>query len=797
MPPVKRGQGQQDFKPCTKCCLEEQVGPGTPHYKLLISVPTADFGVIQLPSACLHIVNAKKLEEHQRTPGCGFNLGQAILAVAIKLNKAGELPLEEGHITVRTMAQLRAIGPGFGRALARCTGNTLKQLSAPAVERSATFLKSVFAIAFVVLKLPVPEGASAGLSTCVGYCLKSFLRGFGSRWLIGMDVAMAKAYAEDKRQHLGVSVEQLHLADAKVQMITGLIQVQVAELEERLNGHDGELDAINVRLTALETEHRSAVSNTVNAQIIQGAVRRRSSTGSVSRLSSDSVSTCMASGRMSTEHADLRPQPRSSGTQREPMPHVVDGDSVVELSFQSMDADLDETSTPQSKPRHDPMADLTNIASSSAPPPPAKYHTPPCSATAGVSTAIPVLSDVDKVPLQTLRLLRLPLQGESWPSMAATVRLRTSSLDWGIDFSTLVGKGTFGQVFIAVPGVRGTLDQLPSMIVAASNGLAVAKVIPDASIFQRELHALQQLADLSCTASGHELVTHYIDSYEPATGACLLSPVLFIEYGAFGTLEEAVASATTRPKYVIKLITLQVAEGLTYMHGKNVAHHDLKAANVLLTQPYGRIVEVAQQASQTRLCSSDDMTRARHAAFLATPCFKLCDFSVAVVGAEASNCHSGAGTVGTMAPEVLGAVPYDARRVDTWSLGALVHQLLTGKLPFVSPVAPQANTTDDHNDPEAPFVENLAALAELMPPPARFYQAPQYPHQLAADGHPALPLTRGTNGDIYILSGLLKIQPSLRLLIAAQRMRLSEWDVTLPSPMLVTPSTPATPDYWG
>ena len=104
---------------------------------------------------------------------------------------------------------------------------------------------------------------------------------------------------------------------------------------------------------------------------------------------------------------------------------------------------------------------------------------------------------------------------------------------------------------------------------------------------------------------------------------------------------------------------MQIADAVAHAHGRSIVHRDLKSSNIMIA-PDGRV--------------------------------KLLDFGLAVRSADADARELDttssrempweAGTVPYMAPELLRGRPAD-RRSDVWALGVLVHEMLTGRRPFV------------------------------------------------------------------------------------------------------------------
>ena len=102
----------------------------------------------------------------------------------------------------------------------------------------------------------------------------------------------------------------------------------------------------------------------------------------------------------------------------------------------------------------------------------------------------------------------------------------------------------------------------------------------------------------------------------------------------------------------IRIYMKQLIDALIYIHSMNMAHHDLKPANIFI-DCYNRV--------------------------------KLADFGL--VQLVNDNYHplseSYSGSVPYMAPEIFEKKPYDPFKADVWAFGVTLFQFVTGRLPFV------------------------------------------------------------------------------------------------------------------
>lgn len=132
---------------------------------------------------------------------------------------------------------------------------------------------------------------------------------------------------------------------------------------------------------------------------------------------------------------------------------------------------------------------------------------------------------------------------------------------------------------------------------------------------------------------------------------------LIMEYCPGGDLSAFIKSRRTIPEKYVRRFVQQIACALMHLHLKGIAHMDLKPQNILLTSTNN-------------------------------PSLKLADFGFAQYMRDNKQARSLRGSPLYMAPEILKCKVYD-RKVDLWSVGVILYEVIFGYAPFVS------NTLDE------------------------------------------------------------------------------------------------------
>ncbi len=130
-------------------------------------------------------------------------------------------------------------------------------------------------------------------------------------------------------------------------------------------------------------------------------------------------------------------------------------------------------------------------------------------------------------------------------------------------------------------------------------------------------------------------------------------PYLITEYAPGGSLRVLLNRYRSRPVPQEKSLTIldQVGQALSYTHGLNILHHDVKPENILFKEN-GEAV--------------------------------LGDFGLATYRQPPGTwqAHAAMGTISYMAPEQFEG--YISRRSEQYSLGCIAYELFTGRKPFLA-----------------------------------------------------------------------------------------------------------------
>lgn len=143
-------------------------------------------------------------------------------------------------------------------------------------------------------------------------------------------------------------------------------------------------------------------------------------------------------------------------------------------------------------------------------------------------------------------------------------------------------------------------------------------------------------------------------------GACKKPPVFCIitEYLAGGSLRKYLHHQEPHsvPLELVLKLSLDIARGMQYLHSQGIIHRDLKSENLLL---------------------GEDM------------CVKVADFGISCLESQTDSARAFTGTYRWMAPEMI-KEKHHTKKVDVYSFGIVLWELLTGLIPFDNMTPEQA-----------------------------------------------------------------------------------------------------------
>ncbi|CAD8053074.1 unnamed protein product [Paramecium sonneborni] len=192
--------------------------------------------------------------------------------------------------------------------------------------------------------------------------------------------------------------------------------------------------------------------------------------------------------------------------------------------------------------------------------------------------------------------------------------------------NSLLGQGAFAQVFL---GVKKSNNQKVAVKISNRN-LAIS---------QQEKMILEQLSQ-----NRHQNVVQLLDIFDQTEALFIVQ-----EYCQGGTLYEMMITKTFSEEQIVN-IALQVAQGIAFLHSKNIVHRDIKPENILR--------QFDEQGMEV---------------------YKITDFGLSSLKLDRMTTTK-VGTAYYVAPEILDKQQYD-KSVDIWAFGLIVDELLH-KTPF-------------------------------------------------------------------------------------------------------------------
>ncbi len=238
-----------------------------------------------------------------------------------------------------------------------------------------------------------------------------------------------------------------------------------------------------------------------------------------------------------------------------------------------------------------------------------------------------------------------------------------------------LGKGTFGTVY--------------NVIDTRYNVTCVAKSISKKYINDRGLG--EQIRNEMTIHKNlkHKNIVRYLDQFSNMSDIFII-----LEKCNSETLEKLCENYMKIFKKQISLriaqhFLIQVAEAVSFMHSKGIAHRDLKLENIMLK--FEDEVPLDQDNTTGYFYYNNEFTQSpeKFEELMLTSVVKIIDLGFAKQLDSKGCAKSFLGTPAYLAPEILKKKSSDytpdfaySSKVDTWAIGVLALQMITGDVPI-------------------------------------------------------------------------------------------------------------------
>lgn len=225
---------------------------------------------------------------------------------------------------------------------------------------------------------------------------------------------------------------------------------------------------------------------------------------------------------------------------------------------------------------------------------------------------------------------------------------------------SLLGKGSFAEVYLCLyNGKLYAIKCIDRERIEANHQFM--------TMLEREKEILEKLSTFNCP---------YLATLYPSSKFGLADSddtiYLIFDYYNGGDIQSLLKFNKPIPEEIVQHFTKQLVEGLFLLHSNNIIHRDLKPANIM--------IHYENESNKGNYMMST---------------LKISDFGFARELDDDGFATSILGTPYYMDPKIFtnyaNGNKYDYeeplyydQKVDVWSLGAMVFQMLTGKLPFTS-----------------------------------------------------------------------------------------------------------------
>ncbi|CCK69019.1 mitogen-activated protein kinase kinase kinase STE11 KNAG_0B05880 [Huiozyma naganishii CBS 8797] len=246
----------------------------------------------------------------------------------------------------------------------------------------------------------------------------------------------------------------------------------------------------------------------------------------------------------------------------------------------------------------------------------------------------------------------------------------------------MIGSGSFGSVYLGMNAQTGELMAVkqvgitpppPGDTKATGGDSALDSTKKQTAdkkqshVYRKMVEALEHEMTLLKELHHENIVTYYGSSQESG------NLNIFLEYVAGGSVSSMLNNYGPFEESLITNFTRQILIGVSYLHGKNIIHRDIKGANILIDiKGCVKITDFGISKKLSPLSKAKQGLPAGGAA---------AQGELAQNGSTSDKRTSLQGSVFWMAPEVVKQTA-TTEKADIWSTGCVVIEMFTGKHPF-------------------------------------------------------------------------------------------------------------------
>lgn len=289
--------------------------------------------------------------------------------------------------------------------------------------------------------------------------------------------------------------------------------------------------------------------------------------------------------------------------------------------------------------------------------------------------------------------LRFPTDGTAYkPQDGAAGTRRPLPEIAGYDVIDVIGCGGMGVVYKAR---QRDLDRWVALKMLPAHARPHAN---DLARFRQEALAIARVQHPNI------IQIHDIGEWQAPQGSYL--PYFCMEYAAGGSLDQILEHRPHPPQWAAE-VTLTLARAVAEAHRHGIIHRDLKPANVLLVGDKAEIEKITRESESFMPGSRyHSAVKTRSVVAALTERLRISDFGLAMFVDDSRALTRSGEVVGTpayMAPEqAAGQRAQIGPPSDVYALGAILYEMITGRMPFLGASPLETMLQVLHHDPAPP-----------------------------------------------------------------------------------------------